>query len=28
VCNTCGVYIPFDRLKVQPWATQCVPCAS
>ncbi len=28
VCRTCGVDIPFDRLKVQPWATQCVPCAS
>jgi RNA polymerase-binding transcription factor DksA len=28
VCRTCGVDIPFDRLQVQPWATQCVPCAS
>ncbi len=28
VCRTCGVAIPFDRLQVQPWATQCVPCAS
>ncbi len=28
VCRTCGIDIPFDRLKVQPWATQCVPCAS
>jgi DnaK suppressor protein len=28
VCDACGVDIPFDRLKVQPWATQCVPCAS
>jgi DnaK suppressor protein len=27
VCSTCGVDIPFNRLKVQPWATQCVPCA-
>ena len=27
VCSTCGGDIPFDRLKVQPWATQCVPCA-
>ncbi len=27
VCRTCGVDIPFDRLQVQPWATQCVPCA-
>ena len=28
VCRTCGVNIPFERLQVQPWATQCVPCAS
>ncbi len=28
VCRTCGLDIPFDRLQVQPWATQCVPCAS
>ncbi len=27
-CRTCGVDIPFDRLKVQPWASQCVPCAA
>lgn len=27
LCSTCGSDIPFDRLKVQPWATQCVPCA-
>lgn len=27
LCRTCGASIPFDRLKVQPWATQCVPCA-
>lgn len=28
VCHTCGVDIPFDRLKIQPWAVQCVPCAA
>ena len=28
VCSTCGSDITFDRLKVQPWATQCIPCAS
>lgn len=28
MCRTCGAAIPFDRLKVQPWASQCVPCAS
>ena len=28
MCRTCGADIPFDRLKVQPWASQCVPCAS
>ena len=27
-CSACGAGIPFDRLKVQPWATRCVPCAS
>lgn len=28
VCGTCGIAIPFDRLQVQPWASQCVTCAS
>ena len=27
-CQTCGTGIPLERLKVQPWAVQCVPCAS
>jgi len=25
-CSDCGAEIPFDRLKVEPWATRCVPC--
>jgi DnaK suppressor protein len=28
VCTDCGVDIPFDRLKVEPWATRCVACES
>jgi DnaK suppressor protein len=28
VCGTCGLAIPFERLQVQPWASQCVRCAS
>jgi DnaK suppressor protein len=28
VCVDCGCDIPFDRLKVEPWAERCVPCAS
>ena len=27
-CSDCSADIPFDRLKVEPWATRCVPCAS
>lgn len=27
-CSDCGADIPFDRLKVEPWATRCVPCAN
>ncbi len=27
-CAACGVEIPFDRLKAEPWATRCVPCQS
>ncbi|RVT52560.1 TraR/DksA family transcriptional regulator [Rubrivivax albus] len=27
-CVDCGVDIPFDRLKVEPWAERCVPCAT
>jgi DnaK suppressor protein len=25
-CADCGAAIPFDRLKVEPWAARCVPC--
>lgn len=25
-CEDCGVDIPFDRLKVEPWARRCVAC--
>lgn len=25
-CADCGDDIPFDRLKVEPWAARCVPC--
>jgi DnaK suppressor protein len=25
-CVDCGVAIPFDRLKAEPWAERCVPC--
>ena len=28
MCSDCSADIPFDRLKVEPWATRCVPCAS
>lgn len=28
VCADCGCDIPFDRLKVEPWALRCVACAS
>ncbi len=27
-CTDCGADIPFDRLKVEPWAERCVPCAT
>jgi DnaK suppressor protein len=27
-CADCDAPIPFDRLKVEPWATRCVACAS
>lgn len=27
-CSDCGDDIPFDRLKVEPWAERCVPCAT
>lgn len=26
VCAACGCDIPFDRLKVEPWALRCTPC--
>lgn len=26
LCAVCGGGIPFDRLKVEPWALRCVPC--
>jgi DnaK suppressor protein len=25
-CTDCGVAIPFDRLKLEPWALRCVAC--
>ncbi len=25
-CDDCGTEIPFDRLKVEPWALRCVAC--
>jgi DnaK suppressor protein len=28
LCDDCGVEIPFDRLKVEPWALRCVSCES
>lgn len=27
-CVDCGVDIPFDRLRAEPWALRCVDCAS
>lgn len=27
-CGDCGTTIPFDRLKVEPWAERCVACES
>lgn len=26
VCKDCGTDIPFDRLKVEPWALRCIGC--
>jgi DnaK suppressor protein len=26
LCGDCGDEIPFDRLKVEPWAQRCVAC--
>jgi DnaK suppressor protein len=28
VCADCGQAIPFDRLKLEPWARRCVGCES
>jgi DnaK suppressor protein len=28
VCTDCASEIPFDRLKVEPWALRCVACES
>ena len=28
LCADCGVEIPFDRLKAEPQAERCVPCAA
>lgn len=28
LCADCGAEIPFDRLRVEPWALRCVPCES
>ena len=28
ICGDCGSDIPFDRLKVEPWALRCVACES
>lgn len=25
-CGDCGTEIPFDRLRLEPWATRCVSC--
>jgi RNA polymerase-binding protein DksA len=27
-CNDCGAAIAFERLQAEPWALQCVGCAS
>ena len=27
-CARCGVDIPFDRLRAEPWALHCVSCAA
>lgn len=26
LCSDCGHDIPFDRLKIEPWALRCTPC--
>ena len=28
LCSDCGQTIPFDRLKLEPWAVRCVACAA
>lgn len=28
LCTDCAAEIPFDRLKVEPWALRCVGCES
>lgn len=28
LCADCGGDIPFDRLKIEPWALRCVACES
>lgn len=28
LCADCGNEIPFDRLKIEPWALRCVACES
>jgi DnaK suppressor protein len=28
VCTDCGQAIPFERLKLEPWAVRCVACAT
>jgi DnaK suppressor protein len=28
LCTDCDIEIPFDRLKVEPWALRCVTCES
>lgn len=28
LCVDCGVAIPFDRLRAEPWARRCVACAT
>jgi len=28
LCTDCGQTIPFDRLKLEPWAVRCVACAA
>lgn len=26
LCADCDAEVPFDRLKIEPWALRCVPC--